>query len=336
MSRRPRLFPGTTPRVTSAPVTDVPAATGIPTTSERSSSRTTSPPWSSVARASTAPVGSSVTHHATISVSEISRTQRPGRLSRTWTEQYEELGADPRIGHVQELLNGAEMGASNPHPHGQIWATEHVPMIVAREQEALGRSPVLLDYLDSERERIVVENEHFVAVVPYWAVWPFETLVIARRRVSSLLDLDDEERMALGPVLKNLVRRYDGLFGTPFPYSMGIHQAPTTGAEARERSHLHLHFYPPLLAIGDHPQVHGRVRVARRASAGHHTRGSSGASTGGAGLRYPSAPATASQRYAAPESRLSEQYRATTRVATSSTWSTSTSSPTTDPPNPPR
>ncbi len=170
------------------------------------------------------------------------------KIVETWTEQYEKLGADPRIGHVQIFENrGAQMGASNPHPHGQIWATEHVPTIVAREQETLGRSPVLLDYLDSERERIVEENEHFVAVVPYWAVWPFETLVIARRRAPSLLDLDDDERAALGPVLKNLVRRYDGLFGTPFPYSMGIHQAPTTGAEARERSHLHLHFYPPLL-----------------------------------------------------------------------------------------
>ena len=123
------------------------------------------------------------------------------------------------------------MGASNPHPHGQIWATEHVPTIVAREQEALERSAVLLDYLDDERERIVEENDHFVAVVPYWA----------------LLDLDDTERASLGPMLKSLVKRYDGLFGTQFPYSMGIHQAPTTGARSRECSHLHLHFYPPLL-----------------------------------------------------------------------------------------
>jgi len=170
------------------------------------------------------------------------------RIVETWTEQYEVLGADPRIGHVQIFENrGAQMGASNPHPHGQIWATEHVPTIVAREQEALGRSPVLLDYLDTERERIVEENEHFVAVVPYWAVWPFETLVIARRRVPSLLDLDDGGRTALGRVLKNLVTRYDGLFGTPFPYSMGIHQAPTIGTPARAYSHLHLHFYPPLL-----------------------------------------------------------------------------------------
>ena len=120
--------------------------------------------------------------------------------------------------------------------------------MTARETPAGPKRPaVLLDSLDDERERIVEENDHFVAVVPYWAVWPFETLVIARRRAPSLLGLDDAERAALGAVLKNLVLRYDRLFGKPFPYSMGVHQAPTTGAEARECSRLHLHFYPPLL-----------------------------------------------------------------------------------------
>ena len=171
-----------------------------------------------------------------------------GRIIETWRAQYSELGADPRIGHVQIFENrGAQVGASSPHPHGQIWATEHVPTIVAREQECLGRTPVLLEYLRSERERIVEENDHFVAMVPYWAVWPFETLIVARRRVPSLPDLDDDESAALGSVMKNVVMRYDGLFGKPFPYSMGIHQAPTTGNEARARSHLHVHFYPPML-----------------------------------------------------------------------------------------
>jgi UDPglucose--hexose-1-phosphate uridylyltransferase len=170
------------------------------------------------------------------------------KIVETWTEQYAELGADPRIGHVQIFENrGPQMGASNPHPHGQIWATEHVPTIVEREQQNLARAPVLLDYLKGERDRIVEENDHFVAVVPYWANWPFETLVIARRRVPSLTELRDHEREAIGPLLKNLVRRYDGLFATPFPYSMGIHQAPTSAAEKRAGSHLHLHFYPPLL-----------------------------------------------------------------------------------------
>ena len=222
------------------------------------------------------------------------------------------------------------MGASNPHPHGQIWATEHVPMIVAREQEALGRSPVLLDSWTANEKRIVVENEHFVAVVPYWAVWPFEALVIARRRVSSLLDLDDEERMALGPVLKNLVRRYDGLFGTPFPYSMGIHQAPTTGAEARERSHLHLHFYPPLLRSATIRKFMVGYELLAEPQRDITPEEAAERLQGGAGLTYPSAPATASQRYAAPRVPFSERYRATTRVATSATWSTSPSSPTPD------
>ena len=161
------------------------------------------------------------------------------RVVEVWTEQYRELAADPRIGHVQIFENRGEMmGASNPHPHGQIWATEHVPMHVEREQERFAAQPSLLEeYVAGERERIVEENEHFVACVPYWAVWPFETLVAARRRVPSLLELSDDERTSLADVLRRLVRRYDRLFDVRFPYSMGFHQT----------SHLHAHFYPPLL-----------------------------------------------------------------------------------------
>jgi UDPglucose--hexose-1-phosphate uridylyltransferase len=161
------------------------------------------------------------------------------RVVEVWTEQYAELLDDPRIGHVQIFENRGEMmGASNPHPHGQIWATEHVPMHVAREQERFAAEPALLaDQLAGERERVVEENEHFVAVVPYWAVWPFETLVASRRVVPSLLELDRDERAALASILKALVQRYDRLFDTRFPYSMGLHQS----------SHLHVHFYPPLL-----------------------------------------------------------------------------------------
>jgi UDPglucose--hexose-1-phosphate uridylyltransferase len=163
-------------------------------------------------------------------------------------EQYAELGADPRIGHVQIFENrGEAMGASNPHPHGQIWATEHVPTLVAREQAHLRERPTLLaDYLAAESERVVEENEHVVAVVPPWAVWPFETLVAPRRRVPALPDMSTEERAALASILRRLVQRYDRLFATLFPYSMGIHQAPTDG-EPHEEWHLHLHVYPPLL-----------------------------------------------------------------------------------------
>jgi UDPglucose--hexose-1-phosphate uridylyltransferase len=161
------------------------------------------------------------------------------RVVEVWAEQYADLLADPRIGHVQIFENRGEMmGASNPHPHGQIWATEHVPMLVAREQERFLEEPSLLAaYIDGERERVVEENDHFVACVPYWAVWPFETLVAARRIVPSLLDLRDDERAALAAILGRLVQRYDRLFDTRFPYSMGLHQT----------SHLHVHFYPPLL-----------------------------------------------------------------------------------------
>jgi UDPglucose--hexose-1-phosphate uridylyltransferase len=178
------------------------------------------------------------------------------RVVGVWTEQYSELGADPRINHVQIFENrGAMMGASNPHPHGQIWATEHLPLHVAREQEsqlehhqAHGRS-LLGDYLSVEltnEERLVCANEHFAVVVPFWAVWPFETLVVSRRHVGSLTDLDWSERASLASIVKRLATRYDNLFQSFFPYSMGFHQKPTDG-RAHPEWHLHLHFYPPLL-----------------------------------------------------------------------------------------
>jgi UDPglucose--hexose-1-phosphate uridylyltransferase len=170
------------------------------------------------------------------------------RIVEVWSEQYLDLGADPRIGHVQIFENrGESMGASSPHPHGQIWATEHVPTRVLREQERLSENPTLLaDYLAGESQRVVEATEQVAAVVPYWAVWPFETLIAPRRRVASLPDLDTAERTALASVLRRVVQRYDRLFATRFPYSMGIHQAPTDGLPHHEW-HLHFHFYPPLL-----------------------------------------------------------------------------------------
>ena len=178
------------------------------------------------------------------------------QVVNVWVEQYQELGALPQIGYVQIFENrGAMMGASNPHPHGQIWATEHLPLNVAREQEAQaeyfaanGRT-LLADYLALELEentRIVVSNEHFVALVPFWAVWPFETLVISRRPVRALPDLTADERTGLADILKQLTTRYDNLFQVSFPYSMGFHQQPTDGA-AHPEWHFHAHFYPPLL-----------------------------------------------------------------------------------------
>ncbi|MDB4882159.1 MAG: galactose-phosphate uridylyltransferase [Gemmatimonadetes bacterium] len=173
-----------------------------------------------------------------------------------WAEEYARLGAQPDIGHVQIFENKGEvMGSSNPHPHGQIWAQRSVPLQPAREGERLfahhdrhGRT-LLEDYLRLElelEERIVCANDAWVALVPFWAVWPFEALVVSRRPVPHLGALDDRERDLLADIVKQLTARYDALFQVSFPYSAGIHQAPTDGAPHPEW-HLHLHFYPPLL-----------------------------------------------------------------------------------------
>jgi UDPglucose--hexose-1-phosphate uridylyltransferase len=171
----------------------------------------------------------------------------------TWTGQYAELGAVDWVGHVQIFENrGAMMGASNPHPHGQIWATEHLPTEPAKElhqQRTYDGGCLLCDYLALEvdaGERVVEANDAFVAVVPYWAVWPFETLVLPRAHHGALTDLPERGRDGLADVLGRLTRRYDRLFNVSFPYSMGLHQRPTDGS-AHDRLHLHAHFYPPLL-----------------------------------------------------------------------------------------
>ncbi|WP_426492693.1 UDP-glucose--hexose-1-phosphate uridylyltransferase [Hymenobacter sp. 102] len=173
-----------------------------------------------------------------------------------WTAQFQELGARPDINYVQIFENkGQVMGCSNPHPHGQIWAQRTVPGEPAKEtrqQEAYfqqhGRS-LLSDYLALELEqqqRVVLANAHWVTVVPYWAIWPFETLVLPRRHVQDLTQLTGEEKDALADMIRQLTIRYDNLFQTSFPYSAGLHQRPTDGQE-HEAWHLHLHFYPPLL-----------------------------------------------------------------------------------------
>lgn len=178
------------------------------------------------------------------------------RVVDVWAQEYEELGALPFIGYVQIFENrGAMMGASNPHPHGQIWATEHLPLTIMREDAAqrdylaaTGRS-LLADYLTLElqrEERLVCVNDHFVALVPFWAVWPFETMIISRRHVGALSDLTPEERIGLADILKRLTTRYDNLFQIAFPYSLGFHQRPTDGAP-HPAWHLHAHAYPPLL-----------------------------------------------------------------------------------------
>ena len=178
------------------------------------------------------------------------------RVVDLWAEQYAELGSRPEITHVQIFENkGSAMGASNPHPHGQIWAQASVPREGQREGERQaqhlarhGRT-LLSDYVALEErlgERVVCANDGFVALVPFWAVWPFETLVVSRRAVASLLELTDTERDQLADVVRRLTRRYDNVFDTSFPYSAGLHQAPTDG-QPHPEWHLHMHFYPPLL-----------------------------------------------------------------------------------------
>lgn len=173
-----------------------------------------------------------------------------------WSEQFSELGAIPWINSVQIFENrGAMMGCSNPHPHCQIWATSSLPDELAREnrrQETFlqqqGRC-LLCSYLEietREASRIVLSNEHFVALVPFWAVWPFETLVVSLQHLNGLDRLNELQKEALGDILKRLTTRYDNLFAVSFPYSMGFHQRPTDG-RAHPAWHFHAHFYPPLL-----------------------------------------------------------------------------------------
>jgi len=173
-----------------------------------------------------------------------------------WVEQYQSLAASPWIHHVQIFENcGSIMGTSNPHPHCQIWANASLPNEPAKEQASLieyrtrNRSCLLCDYLklESERaERMVCENEAFAVVVPYWAVWPFETLVLSKRHVASIDQLTVAESDLLGAILKRITTRYDNLFEIPFPYSMGFHQRPTDNMP-HEEWHFHAHYYPPLL-----------------------------------------------------------------------------------------
>ncbi len=173
-----------------------------------------------------------------------------------WQDEYATLGARPDIGYVQIFENrGLLMGCSNPHPHGQIWATRSVPDIPAQEDRCqtdwlLHQGECLLcAYLRRELEngeRIVLQNASFAALVPFWAVWPFETMVLPKRHTVSLADMTSDEQADLASLLVGLTVRYDNLFQTAFPYSMGIHQAPTTGVEA-DHWHWHMHFFPPLL-----------------------------------------------------------------------------------------
>lgn len=174
----------------------------------------------------------------------------------TWINQYSELAATENINHVQIFENkGDIMGNSNPHPHGQIWAQKTIPVEPAKksfhqkkhfEEKSSG---LLADYLKvelQERERIVFENSHFLVIVPFWAVWPYETMIVPKRMMSNITLMNEEEKTAFAEAIKQVTVRYDNLFETSFPYSSGIHQAPTDGKDYPEW-HWHMSFYPPLL-----------------------------------------------------------------------------------------
>jgi UDPglucose--hexose-1-phosphate uridylyltransferase len=178
------------------------------------------------------------------------------RVVEMWADQAAELGARPDIEYVQIFENrGAMMGASNPHPHGQIWATQHIPneptleLAAQLAYHATHRQQLLSAYLTLElaqQQRIVAENDTWAALVPFWAVWPFELILLPKHPVARVEALTDAQREGLATILKQVTSGYNRVFDTPFPYSMGLHPAPADNQPHPEWL-LHLHFYPPLL-----------------------------------------------------------------------------------------
>lgn len=178
------------------------------------------------------------------------------RVVKVWMEEFHALKTDPDISYVQIFENKGEiMGCSNPHPHCQIWASSSIPAIVELEQRSQGRyaeqhsSPLLVDYLTRELERearIVYENEHFVVLVPFWAVWPFETMVVPKEHRGSIDQFSEAEAGGFADAYRTLTRAYDRVFDCEFPYTAGVHQAPATTGD-HSAWQLHMHFYPPLL-----------------------------------------------------------------------------------------
>lgn len=178
------------------------------------------------------------------------------KVVETWQKEYRELGNDPKINYVQIFENkGAIMGCSNPHPHGQIWAQHSIPTEITKKTESQKsyfdqhNAGLIQKYIQQEIEqdvRIISQNESFVTLVPFWAVWPYEAMIVPKRQMSNIGMLTEKEKADFAGQLKILTQKYDALFDTSFPYSSGIHQAPTDG-KAYEEWHWHMSFYPPLL-----------------------------------------------------------------------------------------
>ncbi len=178
------------------------------------------------------------------------------KIIRTWVSEYVDLGKKEPINYVQIFENrGAMMGCSNPHPHMQIYSEESIPVIPALECEkqkeytAKNGSCLLCDYLAvelAEKERIIYQNDSFAVLVPFWAVWPFEVMILPKRHMNSIDCMKDSEVHDLADAMKRIGIKYDNLFSTSFPYSMGIHQKPTDG-KPYDEWHFHFHYSPPLL-----------------------------------------------------------------------------------------
>ena len=174
----------------------------------------------------------------------------------TWQKEFKELSENPKINYVQIFENkGAVMGCSNPHPHGQIWSQSSLPNEVLKKNTQqldyynINKSSLLGDYLTQEldkNKRIIFENDGFVVLVPFWAVWPFEAMIVPKKQQVNILEMTEDETLQYGEAIAVLTKAYDQIFNTSFPYSSGIHQAPTDG-NANKHWHWHMSFYPPLL-----------------------------------------------------------------------------------------
>jgi UDPglucose--hexose-1-phosphate uridylyltransferase len=191
-------------------------------------------------------------HAETLPDMEISAIEK---IIEVWQNEYRELGNDPAISHVQIFENkGAIMGCSNPHPHGQIWAQRSIPNEVLKKTATQKdhfkkyNTSLLADYVSQElslKERLVFENDSFISLVPFWAVWPYELMILPKRQIQHIGLLTGAEKRDYAEQLKVVTQKYDQLFDTSFPYSSGIHHSPTD--REYPEWHFHMSFYPPLL-----------------------------------------------------------------------------------------
>jgi UDPglucose--hexose-1-phosphate uridylyltransferase len=178
------------------------------------------------------------------------------KVVKNWQHEFVLLGSNETINYVQIFENkGTVMGCSNPHPHGQIWSQSTLPNEVAKKDQHQrnyykeNQRSLLGEYLKQEieaNERIIYQNNHFMVLIPFWAIWPFETMIIPKQHHTNIAEISDQETLAFADAISKITKAYDQLFQCSFPYSSGIHQAPTNG-QLNNHWHWHMSFYPPLL-----------------------------------------------------------------------------------------